>query len=618
MLVGVLIFMLSLSVIAVSENEDFPVLKGPYFGKKTPEGKAEVFMNGIISILNEDEMCAAFTPDGREFYFNARHRENWAIFLTEEVDGQWTRPKPLPFTSDYTDRDFTMSPDGTKIIFGSNRPRSESAGKSKSLDIFMTERLASGGWSDPRNIGDPVNTTRNENYPSMALNGNLYFFTHKEVGFGGCDIYVSNYVDGRYQPPENLGGAINSEQHDWDAIIAPDESFLIFSSKDRPDSVGMQDLYISYKKEDGGWTLAKNMGPAVNSSHDEICPSLSLDGRCLFFTSRRRGKADIFWIDARIIDDLKQVDFPVLKGPYLGQKPPGLTPKIFAPGIVSTGYSERNITVSPDGKELYYCLYGAPHGVFLFMREVNGLWIKPRIPSFSGRYQGELMLSPDGNMIVFSSNQPFENSKNTMEYWIWRVKREGADWGCPKPLGPAVNSGRFAGYPSISRTGNLYFFSERDDGLGKDDIYMSEWIDGRYTEAQNLGKSINTNLAEADPAIAPDESYIIFCRREGESGWDLFISFKKKDGSWSLAKNMGEPINSDASDFCPSLSADGKYLFFTSTRIRLPTYSEIPITYEEKIRFLRSPGNGNSDIYWVDAKILEIFRPDDWNSMQAR
>jgi len=219
-------------------------------------------------------------------------------------------------------------------------------------------------------------------------------------------------------------------------------------------------------------------------------------------------------------------DFPLLKGPYLGQKPPGMTPEIFAPGIVSTGYSERNIAFTSDGRELYCCLWGAPYGVFLTMREVNGRWTRPRVPSFSGQYQGELALSPDGNTIVYSSNQPFEDSANTTEYWIWKVEREGADWGKSDPLGPAVNSGRFAGYPSLSNSGNLYFYSERKDGMGGDDIYMAEWVDGQYVESRNLGESINANLKEVDPSIAPDESYLIFCRSEEDSGWDLFISWQ--------------------------------------------------------------------------------------------
>jgi Tol biopolymer transport system component len=242
------------------------------------------------------------------------------------------------------------------------------------------------------------------------------------------------------------------------------------------------------------------------------------------------------------------------------------------------------------------------------MREVNGRWTRPRIPSFSGQYPGELALSPDGNTIVFSSNQPVEGSVNTTEFWVWKVERVGADWGRYEPLGPAVNSGRFAGYSSLSRSGNLYFFLEREDGLGGDDIYMSEWVDGQYAKSRNLGDSINTNLKEADPFITPDERYVVFCRREDESVLDLFISFRRVDGSWPIAQNMGDKINSSAAYFYPSISADGKYLFFTSTRSLYPSYSESAMTYEEKIQIFNSPGNGNSDICWVSTKVIEEIK----------
>ena len=109
------------------------------------------------------------------------------------------------------------------------------------------------------------------------------------------------------------------------------------------------------------------------------------------------------------------------------------------------------------------------------------------------------------------------------------------------------------------------------------------------------------------------EFYIIFLRRdkEGFGGFDLFISFRKEDGSWTKAKNMGAPINSSASELCPSVSADGKYFFFTSYRSIYKPYSEMPLTYEEKIKILNNPGNGLGDIYWVDAKIIEQFKPDE-------
>ena len=103
-----------------------------------------------------------------------------------------------------------------------------------------------------------------------------------------------------------------------------------------------------------------------------------------------------------LFNHCKRTDnFPVLKGPYLGQKPPGMTPEIFAPGIICTGYSERIAAFTPDGKELYYVLAGAPHFVILYTKEVNGKWIKPEVAPFSGKYSAEFNISPDGNKIVY-------------------------------------------------------------------------------------------------------------------------------------------------------------------------------------------------------------------------
>ena len=97
----------------------------------------------------------------------------------------------------------------------------------------------------------------------------------------------------------------------------------------------------------------------------------------------------------------------------------------------------------------------------------------------------------------------------------------------------------------------------------------------------------------------------------GFGGVDLFVSFKKEDGSWTKGKNMGADINSSATEYCPTVSPDGKYFFFTSNRKAYKSYSETPLTYEEKIRILNSHGNGLGDIYWVDARIIEELKPDE-------
>ena len=270
-----------------------------------PPDHAEIFMDGLISRTDGPQMNAALSADGSEFLFCGLHQGEWTILSSQRTGDGWLEPNPLPFTSKFTDRDFTMSPDGQRILFGSDRPRAPGGLRLDNLDIVVSERTPTGGWSDPVNIGPPVNTDAGENYPSVAENGNLYFFSCGEGGGGGCDLYVSLRRGESYDPPLNLGTSVNSSHHDWDAFVAPDEDFIIFSSQNRPDSLGAQDLYISYRQDDGSWTKARNMGPKVNSSSDEICPSVSLDGEVFFFTSRRRGDADIYWMNTEIVDELR-------------------------------------------------------------------------------------------------------------------------------------------------------------------------------------------------------------------------------------------------------------------------------------------------------------------------
>ncbi len=310
-------------------------------------------------------------------------------------------------------------------------------------------------------------------------------------------------------------------------------------------------------------------------------------------------------------------DFPVLKGPYLGQKPPGITPEIFAPGIVSASYNEYIANFTPDGKELYFALGGAPLDIILFMKEENDQWTKPQVAPFSGKYSAEFSLSPDGNKIVICMGSPLDGTGKPKENWeIWIVERNDTGWGEPKNLGPPVNSEKSSSdYPTISTRGNLYFYSgNREGGMGKGDIWMSKFVDGHYTEPQNLGHSINTEFWEMDPFVAPDESYLIFCSGERSDGYgraDLYISYRRKDGSWTKAVNMGDKINSITIEIHPFVTPDGKYLFFCSNRTTHRPYSEVPITYEEKLNILNSPGNGSEDIYWVDARIIDELKPND-------
>jgi len=291
--------------------------------------------------------------------------------------------------------------------------------------------------------------------------------------------------------------------------------------------------------------------------------------------------------------DTQQDKFPKLTGSYLGQKPPGMTPEVFAPVIVSTEHHEHSApTFSPDGREIYWSVFfnKKPPQVILYMKVINGQWSKPAVAEFSGKFSdGSPFISPVGKRLFFESDRPVNKNdtvKNDPD--IWMVERSGSRWGKPVHLGSKVNSLSFDSSPSVSMNGNLYFLSERNASFGKHDIYYSKFDNGNYTYPVNLGDKINTEDYEDYPFIAKDESYILFCgsnRKDGFGLGDLYISFKNSNGDWENPINLGNEINSTFDDRFPAVSPDNKYLFFVSDR------------------------SGNSDIYWVDAKVINVLRP---------
>lgn len=314
----ILVGILSMTVCAANPAVDFT----SYLYQQS---QPEMFGAGIIS-TGDMELNAAFTPDGQSLYFTKRTPKTqlWTILVSSLKQGRWSTPQVAEFSGQYADFDPFISPDGSKLFFSSNRP---GPGKTKNdFDIWVVEKTRS-GWSEPANLGLPVNTETQEFYPSVSANGTIYFSSNREGGKGSGDIYRSRLVDGKYSAPENLGDSINSKSFEGDPYIAPDESFLIFVSYNRPEGVGDGDLYISVNR-DGHWTAAKNLGSTINSSALDFCPIMSPDKKYFFFTSERgfadqaqktrltyedlmkkirspgNGLGDIYRIDAKVILDL--------------------------------------------------------------------------------------------------------------------------------------------------------------------------------------------------------------------------------------------------------------------------------------------------------------------------
>ncbi|UCE22521.1 MAG: PD40 domain-containing protein, partial [Candidatus Aminicenantes bacterium] len=265
---------------------------------------------------------------------------------------------------------------------------------------------------------------------------------------------------------------------------------------------------------------------------------------------------------------VQQDDYPVLKGPYLGQKPPGMIPEIFAPGIVSTIMNEAALVFSPDGESMFYNIMNPDHGftAIVFVEQKNGQWTKPQVASFSGKfYDTDAFFSYDSQQLFFTSDRPSEDNGKAGNLDIWVVEREKTGWSEPKNLGTVINSEDVDVNPCVTRNGTLYFSSDRAGGRGSHDIYRSRLENGEYGEPEILGDSINTSNFESSPFVSPDESYIIFNRftqKKGEVISGLHISFKKSDGSWSKAINMGNVINDLEPAMFAFVSYDGRYLFF--------------------------------------------------------
>ncbi len=315
-----------------------------------------------------------------------------------------------------------------------------------------------------------------------------------------------------------------------------------------------------------------------------------------------------------IIDvQAQQNDFPILKGPFLGQKKPGMTPEIFAPGVVSTFLDELNSVFSPDGQEFYFCVRNLGASSLFVMKCIQGVWGRPAPLPFAGPYNDiDVSLSPDGQQLFFCSNRPVPGSGSPKEdHDIWMCARKDDSWDPPEHLGDAVNSPRDDFYPIVTKSKTLYFNSQRA-GPGTNDIYMCRWVNGKYEPAEKLGPEINSERREFDAFVAPDESFIIFAsQRPGDDEFgDLYISFSVREGGWTPARNMGKGINGRGPEFGTSLSPDGKFLFFTRQALpRIGRNADRPLTYEDYVKMHDSPDNGSSNIWWVDAKIIEELRP---------
>ena len=288
--------------IKAMQETDFLESKDAYFGLTPPGLIPEVFAPGIVSDTNwREHSQIAISPNGKEIYWS-RFSEiisEQIYYSTFEAD-KWTKPTLVDFVKDdlsLINGGPTLSHDGNKLFFYS-KDRPEGLGY---IDAWYVERT-NHGWSKPINAGEPYNSAKDDRPPILTKLGNAYNMG-RNFAENKYEFLRFNYSDGEFSDP-TIVSIFKDFPSWWPLFVSPDESYIIFPSNHK-DGFGGLDLYISFKDKTNSWGKPINMGNEINSNLSERFPIVSPDGKYLFFM-RHTKTWDIFWVSAKIIDQLRK------------------------------------------------------------------------------------------------------------------------------------------------------------------------------------------------------------------------------------------------------------------------------------------------------------------------
>ena len=281
---------------------------------------------------------------------------------------------------------------------------------------------------------------------------------------------------------------------------------------------------------------------------------------------------------------------------------PQVVAELVGSGVISTTDDEFGGGPSPDGTAFYFNKTVSPHYLYVLCEAhlINGKWSDAVVMPFSGQYRDtDGVLSPDGNTMYFASDRPV-NGKDPHRFLIWQSHKIEKSWSEPTVVSGSINSEGNQVFASVAGNGTMYFASSRK--TGQYDIFRAKLANGEYQEPEDLGPVLNgPGIWTFESWVAPDESYLLlgsFGRARSLGSADIYISFQQ-DGAWTKPVNLGPVVNTNARDYSPRVSADGKWLYFASERGGPYDKRDKLYTYQEFTDEMKAVRNGLGNIYRV-------------------
>ncbi|MFH1195661.1 MAG: hypothetical protein V1720_08090 [bacterium] len=301
----------------IGSEQDLLSYKGDYFGQKPPGNTPEIFLPEVFNQFGYLHGKLTFSPDGKEACWVITTSDKGVdidkrFFIKQNNDGTWNKPVQSFLNIERRENGPSYSADGQRLYYQS-RATLTGNGENKDIDIWFRERKGD-GWSEPINIGTPVNTSKDESQPWIANDGSIFFCRENEksgrTDLGGSDIYYSQFSNGKYSEPVCLGKEVNSEYHETELCVSPDGSYLLFISN-RPGGYSrMMNLYICFKTPPSGWKEAICLSHELKIDNIWF-PTITYDGKYLFFcggypepNGGGYSQSNYYWVSTGLIDEM--------------------------------------------------------------------------------------------------------------------------------------------------------------------------------------------------------------------------------------------------------------------------------------------------------------------------